>query len=47
MEESLNKPKYPVCGFEFILDTVEREVDPILPFIKKGMPRVKGFLYVF
>lgn len=35
-------PKYPVYGFEFILDTEERQFETILP-VKKGIPRVKGF----
>ncbi len=45
VQDTLLEKKYPVHGFSFVLDRpfdVQEEVFPL----KKGMPRVKGFLYV-
>ena len=45
MKLLLEKPKYPVTGFEFLLDCAENEPEEVLP-LGVGMPRVKGFYYV-
>ena len=39
-------PKYPVNGFEFILENAEDEPEEVLSPLA-GMPRVNGFLYKF
>ena len=46
MEEALKKPKYPVDGFEFVLDDgTQSDSEPLLP-PERGMGIPEGFIYV-
>ena len=45
MTLSFEKPKFPVDGFEFELDTPESDSEPLLEPLQ-GMPSVNAFVYV-
>ena len=44
MKLLLEKPKFPVTGFDFVIDS-ESQSEPLLPLLD-GMPRVKSLYYV-